>query len=307
MPEFAVARENGQILGAMPLSVPRRSLLALALLGLGRRAAASEATHEVRYLELPGDRRIGRRMTLLVPRHTTGPVPLLVLLHGLGETHDERLGAYAWVDRYGLSTSYERLLHPPIAKLSLKARHFDDARLAELNRELGAHPFRGLAIACPYTPNVYRAPDRKAFLDAYAGWLADEVIPRARREANVSPGPKHTGLDGCSLGGYVGLEVLLRKPALFGSWGSVQGALGGHRIARYAEELHVIVSTHATRIHIETSLGDPFRGVNESLSRALTKLGVAHDFVMPPGPHDQPFLRDSGTLEMLLWHDRALR
>ncbi len=291
----------------MPQLVPRRSLLALALLGLGGRAAASEASFEVRDLELAGDRRIGRRMTLLVPRHTPGPVPLLVLLHGLGETHDERLGAHAWLDRYGLGTSYERLLRPPVAPLSSKSRHFDDARLAELNRDLLAHPFRGLAVACPFTPNVYRATDRKTLLDAYAGWLADEVIPRARREADVLPGPKHTGLDGCSLGGYAGLEVLLRRPALFGAWGSVQGALGGHRVARYAEELRAVVSAHGTRLHLETSLGDPFRGVNESLSLALTKLGVSHDFVMPPGPHDQPFLRDSGTLEMLLWHDRALR
>jgi len=36
-------------------------------------------------------------------------------------------------------------------------------------------------------------------------------------------------------------------------------------------------------------------------------LTVARDLLVLPGWHDQPWLREAGTLEMLLWHDRALR
>src|SRR5690606_33841999 len=132
--------------------------------------------------------------------------------------------------------------------------------------------------------------------------------PRARREANVFTDAAHTYLDGCSLGGYVGVEVFLRKPTHFGAWGSVQGALGAHRVQGYADRIAEIVKTHGARpIHVETSTFDTFREVNETFSKALTKRGVPHDFTMPPGPHNQPFLRDSGTLEMLLWHDRLPR
>ena len=33
---------------------------------------------------------------------------------------------------------------------------------------------------------------------------------------------------------------------------------------------------------------------------------VAHDFADIPGPHDYPFNRGPGAIELLLWHDRVL-
>jgi hypothetical protein len=295
----------------------RRAFLAAALgtltsarLAEAEKGAAPSPAWELHDFTVSGDRTIGQRFTLLVPKHVgTRKVPLLVALHGLGETHDQRLGAHAWVERYGLGSCYDRLLAPPITRVDPKVRHFTDERLAELNQLLKAQPFRGLAIACPFTPNVYKAPaGREATLEAYAAWLTEVVIPRARKEAHVFTDAAHTYLDGCSLGGYVGIEVFLRKPTHFGAWGSVQGALGAHRVPGYADKLAELVRTHGSRhLHIETSTADSFREVNEALSKALTKKGVAHDFTMPPGPHNQPFLRDSGTLEMLLWHDRLPR
>jgi enterochelin esterase-like enzyme len=144
-------------------------------------------------------------------------------------------------------------------------------------------------------------------LDEYAGWIVDTVIPRARREANIKSGAQHVYLDGCSLGGYVGIEVFVRKHQHFGAWGSVQGALGDHRIHGYAERFAEIVAHEKKHFHVETSSGDTFRRVNEQFSKLLRDKGVKHDFVMPPGPHNQPFLRDSGTIEMLLWYDRLPR
>jgi hypothetical protein len=292
----------------------RRSLLmassASLLAAAGRAHAAKPPTHvakhyELRDIRVPGTRRIGRRFTLLVPKRPRGPLRLLVLLHGLGETGDERMGAHAWVERYGLGRAYDRLCEPPVAALERMGRHWHEQRLLAVNDTLEQRPFGGLLIACPYTPNVYKARSRKAMLDDYADWLVDTVIPRARSEAPTRGGALHTGLDGCSLGGYVGIEVFLRKAKHFGAWGSVQGALGAHRVHGYAERLASIVKSHGPRaIHLETSEADAFRAVNEKLSRELRRRGVAHDFRMPPGPHNQPFLRDSGSLEMLLWHDR---
>ncbi|HSN99933.1 MAG TPA: hypothetical protein VLS89_16675, partial [Candidatus Nanopelagicales bacterium] len=121
---------------------------------------------EIRDLSVPGDRALGRRFTLLVPKHLAAgeKVPLLVLLHGLGETGDERMGAFAWLERYGLGTAYDRLRRPPLARTSKRA-DWTAARLAEVNSALATRPFRGLALACPFTPTVYKAPDPVAALD----------------------------------------------------------------------------------------------------------------------------------------------
>ncbi len=47
------------------------------------------------------------------------------------------------------------------------------------------------------------------------------------------------------------------------------------------------------------------RELSRLLHAAVIERGAAAE--LPPGPHDQPLLRDVGTLEMLLFHDRALR
>jgi poly(3-hydroxybutyrate) depolymerase len=271
-------------------------------------ARAASKHYEIRDLVVPGSPRIGERLTLLIPKHTKERVPLLVLLHGLGETHDQKLGARAWIDRYGLASSYDRLHEPPIQALAKSHRHWTVKRLAEVNALLDQQAMRGLAIACPYTPNVYKARSRGRMLDEYADWIVDTVIPCARKEAHVYGDARRTYLDGCSLGGYVGIEVFLRKTKHFGAWGTLQGALGAHRIAGYAKRVKEQLDRYGTRhIHVETSSGDAFRKINQRFSRQLSNAGVAHDFIMPPGPHNQPFLRDSGTLEMLLWYDRLPR
>lgn len=264
---------------------------------------------EVRDLSVAGDRDLGRRFTLFIPKHLAPGerVPLLVLLHGLGETGDERLGAYAWLERYGLGTAYDRLRAAPVARTSRRA-DWTDARLAEVNAALAAQPLRGLAIACPVTPNVSKAPSPAAALDGYARWLADVVLPRARAEAPVFDDARRTTLDGCSLGGFVGVEVFLRRPDLFGAWGGVQAAFGAHRAPSYADRLAAAIASAGPRdLHLLTSAGDPFREANAALAKLLTKKGVPHTLRVLPGPHDQPWLREAGTIEMLLWHDRRPR
>ena len=285
----------------------RRTLMATAMTLWAADASARSRNFVVREFTVPGSKRLGRRFSLLIPKHASGKVPLLVALHGLGETGSQKLGIRAWLDRYGLASSYDRLCQPPVRALAKRSRHWRPSRLREVNQLLKSQPFRGLAIVCPFTPNVYKM-NRKKALDDYADWLVQEVLPRARKEAPVYSDTAHTYLDGCSLGGYVGIEVFLRKAAHFGAWGSVQGAFGSFRVAGYAKKLSQIVKRHGHRhIHLETSTSDPFRKVNEQLSKALTQRKVAHELVVPPGPHNQPFLRDSGTLEMLLWHDRLPR
>jgi enterochelin esterase-like enzyme len=185
--------------------------------------------------------------------------------------------------------------------------YFSDKLLGELNTSLASTPFRGIAIACPYMPNVARMRDDSSFFDAYAGWLADVVIPRARKEGPVFADASHTSLDGVSLGGYTGIEVFLRRPDAFAAWGCVQGALGALRVPGYAERLAAVHRKSPKEFHLETSTRDPFHDVAVNLSAALIQDGVPNDLVVYPGPHDQPWLCESGTIEMLRWHDARER
>ncbi len=269
---------------------------------------ASTAELEVRDLDLPGDRSLGRRMTLALPRKQgLAKAPLLVLLHGLGETGDQRLGAFAWLERYGLASAYARLSSPPVVRTS-KRIDFTDEHLASVNAELALTPFAGFVIACPYTPNINKTANPTLALEGYAQWIVDVVIPRARAEAAIADASALIALDGCSLGGFVALEVFLRKPETFGALGIVQAAIGAYRAPSYAARIGKAIAAVGGRdLHLETSRLDPFREANVALSVELDRAHIPHELVTLPGPHDQPFLREVGTLEMLRWHDRRFR
>jgi enterochelin esterase-like enzyme len=223
-----------------------------------------------------------RRFVLGVPTHLAAGerAPLLVLLHGLGETGDERTGAWAWFERYGLGTSYDRL------------------------RARGA--MGGLVLACPYMPNL-PIGDPRAF-DAYGRWLVEAVVERVRREAPVLDAPSLPYLCGCSLGGHFSLEVMLRQANAFGAWGGVQTAISELAGTRYARRLADAIAQSGPRpLLVETSTADPFRAGSVGLSTALTRDGIANTFVELPGAHDQRWLRASGTARMLAWFDGLSR
>ncbi len=239
---------------------------------------------------------------LLLP---PGPPPrrLLVLLHGRGETVSERAALEAWQIRYGLESAYERLRNPPVVAAAETAP-FDPDRLQKVNTELERQAFQGMALLCPRTPNPAAAASRDELFDAFASFLVDELIPEARKLAPSVNGP--IGLDGCSMGGYVAWEVALRTSGAFQSVGSVQCAIGAWRTVGFVERAAVAFGARAPRIHVMSSTKDPFLEANRALSARLEAARIDHDLLVLPGAHSQPWLRQAGTLEMLLWHDRAL-
>ncbi len=269
-----------------------------------RRASADEdleAGEDLRNLRLVDASVGGRRFVLVVPRYLEPgqKLPLAVLLHGLGETTDERLGAYAWVEKYGLGSAWQRLKRAPIERTSARGE-WTDARLAEVNAELAARPFRGMALACPFMPN----PKSSAELDAYAKWIEESLLPRVRKEAPVSLEAKSTYLCGVSLGGYVSLEVLTRLPQVFGAWAGVQTAIGTFAAPGYAEKIAAGWKGVPHPMLLLTSTQDHWRASSEALAAAFKAKGLVASYRVVPGPHDQPWLREAGTIEALLWLDR---
>ena len=242
----------------------------------------------------------GRRFLLVVPRFQQPdvPLPLCVFLHGLGETSNERMGAYAWMERYGLGGAWERLKRAPISRTSTRGE-WTDARLAEVNAELEARPFRGFAMACPFMPNPRGSADH----DDYARWIETVLLPRCRKEVNLAAGPASTALSGVSLGGYVSLEMLVRLPHVFGSWAGLQTAIGTWAAPRYAEKL---AKSPPVPLLVLTSTLDTWKTSSEALVAALESRSNHPTFRLVPGPHDQPWLREAGTIEALHWLDRTL-
>jgi enterochelin esterase-like enzyme len=263
--------------------ISRRALLAGAAGALASRRAVADVdpgwrARDLDVREIAVDGSASRLFVLATPRHLAPfeRVPLLVLLHGLGETGDPRTGAWAWFERYGLGTAYDQLRASP--------------------------SFRGLVLACPYMPNL-AASDPRA-LDGYTRWIVDTVVPAARRQAPVLDAAHATYLGGCSLGGHFSLEVMLRRPEAFAAWGGVQTAIGEAAAVRYAERLMDALTRVGSRdLLVETSTEDPFRRGSEAMSSGLARAGVNHQFIELPGAHDQAWLRRSGTPTMLQWFD----
>lgn len=246
----------------------------------------------------------GRRFVLVVPKYLAPgqKLPLVVLLHGLGETTNERLGAYAWVEKYGLGSAWQRLKRAPIERTS-KRGEWTDARLAEVNEELAARPFRGFAMACPFMPN----PGSPAEVDAYARWLEKSLVPRVRKEVELHEDSAHTYLCGVSLGGYVSLEVLVRTPHLFGAWAGVQTAIGPFAAPGYAEKIAAAWKNEVHPMLLLTSTQDHWKASSEALAAAFKAKNLVATYRVVPGPHDQPWLQEAGTIEALLWLDRIGR
>jgi hypothetical protein len=281
------------------------ALAAAELVAGGVSAAPLPLLYGERELEVPGEP-LARRCLLLVPSAPEATRRLVVLFHGLAETSSESVGIRAWADRYGLVAAASRLAHPPLEATVSKPIFLTDGRAAELNQALATEPYRGVAVACPYTPNVFRQPSTPAALDSYTEWLVDGVLPEIRKILPLGDGATTIGVDGVSLGGYVSLEVFLRRPEAFGAVGALQAAVGANLTDYYAQRFKQAFERVGRRpLRIATSAWDNERSVSERLCARLRAHDVPVTYASSPGGHDQGFLREVGSLELLFYYDRT--
>jgi enterochelin esterase-like enzyme len=234
--------------------------------------------------------------------------PVLIALHGRGEAmKGPEQGARGWVDDYALGRAIRRLASPP-----LEPRDFEGLverrRLDLINEQLRAKPYGGLVVLCPYTPDVL-AGDRPLERAApYARFLVETLLPRARRELPVIDTAAATGIDGVSLGGRLALLSGLYQPDAFGAVAALQAAFDSSDAPRLAAlAANAKRANPALKLRLLTSDGDYFLNANRAISSAFTQAHVEHQLLIVAGPHDYVFNRGPGAIEMLLFHDRALR
>lgn len=288
----------------------RRALLSLAAaLAASARASASAKPLESAELSLeehslPGDAAFGRYL-LAVPRPLPESPELLVLLHGLGETTEQRMGSRAFAERYGLLTAVARLAHPPVERTLPRVDYFGEGRLAELNARLTSRPFRCPVLLCPFTPNPYKAGG-EPLVTRFASFVAGPLKLAVEQGVGVTFPAARSMISGVSLGGYLAIELFLKKPELFCAVGTAQGAFGPQQAARYAAAVAAAAARLGPRrVEILTSSGDSYRPSNEAFHRHLQRLGQSSRLRVSPGPHDQRWLNESGVIEMLLAADAA--
>ena len=242
-----------------------------------------------------------------VPR-TAEKLPVLIAMHGLGESEKgpER-GARGWLDDYRLDKALERLAEPPLNEADYQ-RLGGSSRRGELNAVLSAHPYEGLILVMPYTPNILE-PDRSLDgADALGEFLVEQGLPKVHEQTPALTDPESTGIDGVSLGGRAALLVGLAHPDRFGVVGTLQAAVYPHEIDGIVSRVKSARTRDAKQqLRLLTSSGDFYRGTLTKLSKALTEERLDHHFVVVEGPHAYAFNRGPGVYEMLLFHDRALR
>lgn len=248
----------------------------------------------------------GRAFTI-VPAWTPpdAKLPLLFALHGRGEARKgPALGVQGWPKDYALLRAIARVCAPPLTTEDFET--FVEAdRLGEHNRALATRPFAGLVVVCPYSPDVdLRKPKE---MREYGDYFIGSVLPRAKRELPVLGTPASIGIDGVSLGGALSLRIGLGHAAAFGAVGTLQPAIGEDQVPDFTELARRARSDNPSlRLRLLTSKDDYFKAAVRSASAAWRNAGIEHDMLEIPGPHDYPFNRGPGAIEMLLWHDQVL-
>jgi hypothetical protein len=232
--------------------------------------------------------------------------PVVVALHGRGESlKPPEEGVMGWPRDYALTHAIQRVSSPPLGEGDFEG-FVTPERLTAINEELNARPFQGLIIACPYLPDLRLSSDDA--IEGYARFVLNDLLPRVRRETPALSDPESTGIDGVSFGGIIALRVGLGHPEAFGAVGSLQAAIRVDDASVWTDRARAAVTRRPElKLRVLTSHDDYYHEANTAMSAAWRAAGIAHEFADVPGPHDYPFNRGPGSIELLLWHDRALR
>jgi len=266
-------------------------------------APAAEPQPEV-YEATIVSRHVGKQVVVFVapPGYGAGSarLPAVVTWAGRGESvRGNRAGAWGWVERYGVVEAMAALHRNHLTREDFQGLVGDGA-LEATNAALREQPYRGVLLVCPYPP--HRASERAR----YEAFVLEELIPYTKAHFRVFEAPERWGVDGISLGGTLAYSLGFGHPEAFGAVGGQQAAVGAAPPAVLAAVEANRVGARGLRVNVATSARDPFRASLTTFVGHLRRLGVDARFVVLEGAHDKRFVRGPGSIELLLFQDRAL-
>ncbi len=248
---------------------------------------------------------IGRQHVVLVlpPDYDTTQerYPAVLAMAGLGESvRGNKAGAWGWVQKYGVVPAMAALHRNRLTREDFQGLVSQEA-LAQYNGALQKDPYRGVVLVCPFPPNLNKGV---AQLTQYKKFWFEELMPHVDRTVRTSG---IWGLGGISLGGLTATYVGFGHPDKFAAISSQQASVrrSRPRLIRMAKEN--LTALQRTRLNVATSHGDGYRDALEKFHRDLDRIGLQHRFVVLRGHHNKRFVKGPGSLEILLFHDRALR
>lgn len=231
--------------------------------------------------------------------------PVLVALHGRGEAGRGLMaGARGWRDDYDLDLVREQLEKGAIT--SELAKGFESpARLATLTASLTANPWKGLVTVTPYCP----VPQRRSVPEAlpFGHFIQARLLPKVQEVRRITQPVRNCGIDGVSMGGRYALQIGFSMPDVFRTVGALQPAIQPDEASDFAD---LAVAAHAKspqRIRLVSSEEDPFLEATKRLAEELDARKLAPELIVTSGPHDYIWNRGPGALELLMFHERALR
>ncbi len=231
--------------------------------------------------------------------------PLLVALHGRGEAgRGLDVGAAAWPNDYQLDRLHRRLLAPPLNAHDLLEMTSAE-RLGKLNATLATAPYRGLGVACPYTPHLDDPSVEGS--RPFGRFVVDQLLPELRRRTGSQADRRATGIDGVSMGGRLALLVGLTHPETFGVVGALQPAIRVEEAGLIAELARAAMAKAPVKLRLVTSEEDYFLAAVRAASERLRAEGIDHELLVIPGTHGYDFNRGPGGADMLVWHERLQR
>ncbi len=265
---------------------PLSLVLAVTALAAPRGAFASAPDVSVEHYEVGGS-----PVVVVRPKEAKGPLPLVVLIAGLGElARGAKAGAAGHVERYGLVPAYRAVLSGRLDAESFQGLVTGDD--LEGYRQRLACGFGGLVLVGVAAPVDYSR--------RFERYVTETVVPWAERTLNVVPGRR--GIDGISLGARHAL-ILGLGTGKFDAVGTQQAA-----VRRPAAVLRAAPRARAGAVvNLLTSTHDPFRPDVLRLGAALAKVPVSTEVRVLPGRHDKRFAKGPAMIDLLLFHDGVLR
>ncbi len=230
--------------------------------------------------------------------------PAVLSFAGLGESvRGNKAGAWGWVEKYGVVPAMAALHRGD----DLRSEDFQGLvtgqELEGYNKVLRENPYQGVILVCPYPPNVLKGAVHRPDYERY---LFEELLPYTQKHLRVPKTPEGWGVDGISLGGLLSTYIGFKYPEYFGAIGSQQGSVGSRAVLLDRLRKDKIDILRTRKLNVATSDKDGFKGSITQFSARLARAGLEHRFTVLKGRHNKRFVKGPGSMELLLFHDRAL-